>query len=249
MLLYGNILCDSWKIDLTVGQSPTIYNQTVSLTKWSVMNSQQANKTSQPPGDSPTKQKIIDAARAEFAAHGKAGARVDRIAQLAGVNKAMIYYHFQSKDNLYMEVIREFYGHIREMARQKIDESVSFETFLSVMAEGFAGMFDRIAAFKPILLRELAAPDPVVMEEIAKTFREAGIPQQVQLRLATGIESGDIRQMDFRQTFISFLTMNLGYFLMAPVIDRVMGITDTPAFVKERTGVVVDIFLNGVKTR
>ncbi len=199
--------------------------------------------------DSSTRQRILDAARTEFAAHGKAGARVDRIAQQAGINKAMIYYHFQSKENLYMEVIREFYVSVGEMAKRKIDESVSFETFLSVMAEGYAAMFDRISAFKPILLRELAAPDPVVMDEIARCFREAGLPQQVQLRVDAGVEAGELRQLDFRQTFISFLTMNMGYYFMAPVIDRVLGITDTAAFVKERKSVVVDIFLNGVKTR
>jgi TetR/AcrR family transcriptional regulator len=199
--------------------------------------------------DSSTRQRILDAARTEFAAHGKAGARVDRIAQQAGINKAMIYYHFQSKENLYMEVIREFYVSVGEMAKRKIDESVSFETFLSVMAEGYAAMFDRISAFKPILLRELAAPDPVVMDEIAKCFREAGLPQQVQLRVDAGVEAGDLRQLDFRQAFISFLTMNVGYYFLAPVLDRVLGITDTAAFVKERKSVVVDIFLNGVKTR
>ena len=212
------------------------------------MDTQQDTKANQPT-DPTTRQKILDAARSEFAAYGKAGARVDRIARQAGINKAMIYYHFQSKENLYMAVIREFYLAMREMAKRKIDESVSFETFLVVMAEGYAAMFDRIAAFKPILLRELAAPNPVVMEEIAKSFRDAGIPQQVQLRVDAGVESGDLRQMDFRQAFISFLTMNVGYYFMAPVIDRVLGITDTPAFVKERTGVVVDIFLNGIKTR
>ena len=44
-----------------------------------------------------TRRKILDAAVDEFAAHGYAGARVDRIAAAAGVNKRMIYHHFGSK--------------------------------------------------------------------------------------------------------------------------------------------------------
>ncbi len=48
-----------------------------------------------------TRQRLIDAARAEFAQYGIAGARVDRIAANAGANKAQIYNYFGSKDRLF----------------------------------------------------------------------------------------------------------------------------------------------------
>jgi TetR/AcrR family transcriptional regulator len=44
---------------------------------------------------------ILRSARAEFAARGFAGARVDRIARAAGLNKQLIYYYFGSKQALY----------------------------------------------------------------------------------------------------------------------------------------------------
>ncbi|WP_394769624.1 TetR family transcriptional regulator [Lacisediminihabitans sp.] len=48
-----------------------------------------------------TKKLLLKAATDEFAAYGIAGARIDRIAASAGVNKAMIYSYFESKDNLF----------------------------------------------------------------------------------------------------------------------------------------------------
>lgn len=48
-----------------------------------------------------TKQKLLDAATAEFAAFGIAGARIDRIASAAGVNKQLIYAYFGNKDDLF----------------------------------------------------------------------------------------------------------------------------------------------------
>jgi AcrR family transcriptional regulator len=48
-----------------------------------------------------TRQRILDAATAEFSAFGMAGARVDRIAAASGSNKAMIYKYFGSKDELF----------------------------------------------------------------------------------------------------------------------------------------------------
>ncbi|MGM5069176.1 TetR/AcrR family transcriptional regulator [Rhodococcus qingshengii] len=48
-----------------------------------------------------TRRRILDAAIREFSAAGLAGARVDRIAEGAGANKAMIYRYFGSKDQLF----------------------------------------------------------------------------------------------------------------------------------------------------
>ena len=53
-----------------------------------------------------TKEKILHAALDEFATKGFAGTRVDQIAQAAGVNKAMIYYHFAGKEELFNELFQ-----------------------------------------------------------------------------------------------------------------------------------------------
>ncbi|MBF6437715.1 TetR/AcrR family transcriptional regulator [Nocardia cyriacigeorgica] len=52
-----------------------------------------------------TKQLLLEAARAEFAEHGIAGARVDRIAAAAGCNKERIYGHFGNKEALFSAVL------------------------------------------------------------------------------------------------------------------------------------------------
>jgi AcrR family transcriptional regulator len=48
-----------------------------------------------------TKRRLLDAAAAEFAERGIAGARIDRIAAAAGANKALIYTYFGNKDDLF----------------------------------------------------------------------------------------------------------------------------------------------------
>lgn len=48
-----------------------------------------------------TKQRLLDAAIAEFAERGFAGARIDRIAETAGANKALIYAYFGNKEQLF----------------------------------------------------------------------------------------------------------------------------------------------------
>jgi len=54
-----------------------------------------------------TRQRILDAAFAEFSTHGVAGARVDRVAKAAGCNKNLIYIYFTSKEGLFAETLKQ----------------------------------------------------------------------------------------------------------------------------------------------
>ncbi|WP_047453470.1 TetR/AcrR family transcriptional regulator [Rhizobium rhizogenes] len=56
---------------------------------------------------------ILDAATAEFSAHGFGGARVDAIAARAQTNKRMLYHYFGDKEGLYVAVLEATYAQIR----------------------------------------------------------------------------------------------------------------------------------------
>lgn len=65
-----------------------------------------------------TRQDILAAAMNEFAEYGDTGARIDRIAERAGCNKALIYSYFGNKEELYAVVLREAYIQIRKGERE-----------------------------------------------------------------------------------------------------------------------------------
>jgi len=64
-----------------------------------------------------TRARIMAAATEEFARYGLGGARVDRIAEQAGTNKRMLYYHVGNKEELYLAVLEDAYAHIRDTER------------------------------------------------------------------------------------------------------------------------------------
>lgn len=69
-----------------------------------------------------TKSQILDAAEAEFAVTGLSGARTEAIAAQTGVTKAMIYYYFQNKEELYRAVLeRCFTESLEMMAQMQLD--------------------------------------------------------------------------------------------------------------------------------
>ena len=67
-----------------------------------------------------TRAEILQVAADEFAEHGFAGARVDRIAAQMRTTKRMIYYYFGGKEELYVAVLERAYAAIRA-AEQEID--------------------------------------------------------------------------------------------------------------------------------
>jgi TetR/AcrR family transcriptional regulator len=63
-----------------------------------------------------TRQRILDAAAAEFGAHGYAGARIRAIAARAGVNQQLVSYYFDGKEGLYQAMSQQWQQRQRELA-------------------------------------------------------------------------------------------------------------------------------------
>lgn len=204
-------------------------------------------KPPDPADTEPSRRRILDAALEEFAEHGLAGGRVDRIAERASVNKAMIYYHFNSKENLYRETIADVYRRALSEIKDRASTQSSFEDLLRDASRIYFKVAGSHAALPRILLRELAEPESEILTMISSIIRESGAPQKLLERFQQKMLDGTIRTLDVRHTLASFLALNIGSILMAPMIAKVLQIDDTEAFLQERQEAVVDVFLHGVK--
>ena len=67
-----------------------------------------------PPDSTATKARLLDAALTEFAEHGIAGGRVDRIAEQAGANKRLIYVYYGNKEQLFETVVGQALGELAD---------------------------------------------------------------------------------------------------------------------------------------
>src|SRR6202047_553984 len=80
-----------------------------------------------------TRERIMAAAKKEFAASGFAGTRTDAIARRARVNERMIFYCFDSKEGLYRAVLAQ-----KLSDKASIMESTPDEDFTTSLVRGFA---------------------------------------------------------------------------------------------------------------
>ena len=193
------------------------------------------------------KQKILETAKQEFAEYGLEGARVDRIAKKAEVNKAMIYYYFGSKEKLYQSTIRAHFERLAEFVDKQVTSNDQVEAILRQLAAFYDKTFNQDRLFIPILMREIAAGGERIKESFVQYFLKQNITQKLIALIDDEIQKGHFRNVDSRQAIISFIGMNIFYHVMAPIINPIWGIDDVETFRKQRTEAVVDLFVHGLK--
>jgi TetR/AcrR family transcriptional regulator len=104
-----------------------------------------------------TRQSLLAAAAQVFSEKGFAGARVDEIARRARANKAMIYYHFRSKDKLYEAVLVSLLGGVHDRLEAVARTLADPRDRLIALYRTLAGIFVEQPTFPRLILREMLA--------------------------------------------------------------------------------------------
>ncbi len=195
-----------------------------------------------------TKARILRAATEEFARHGYAGARIDRIARQAKANKALIYYHFTSKENLYRCVLENQVKDVITYFESKMRETQNLQELLLAFSQKYHEAFRAGSRFVPMLLREMAIGGGHIRELVSQMIdSEADLRNRILRIIEDGKRKGFYRNLDSRHAIISFASMNLFYLFMAPLVNEIWGIQDEEAFRRERPHHIVDLFMDGLK--
>jgi TetR/AcrR family transcriptional regulator len=168
-----------------------------------------------------TRTTILKAAERIFAEAGMAGARTDAIAAAAGVNKAMLYYYFRSKDGLYRAVLE---ANVEEFRRRAEKVLSGGGTAGRLLLEYVSHHFDFIGArpYYPRLLQRLVmAGDRGVVKIVKDHFRP--LARRLRELIECGKRSGELRPLDARHAIISLVALTVFYFSAAPLVRRMGG--------------------------
>ncbi len=114
-----------------------------------------------------TIRKILNAATQIFSEVGFAGARVDDIAEKAGVNKATIYYHIGNKEILYSHMLHDIFGNTLEQIAGSVNAEEGPEEKLRVYIHGFTRLIGGHPHIAPLMLREVASGGQHIPEIVA----------------------------------------------------------------------------------
>lgn len=190
------------------------------------------------------RQAILKAALHEFAQEGMSGARTDHIARAARVNKALLYYYFKDKEELYGAVLDQVFSGLSERIVEVLESDLPPRE--KVLA--YAGAhFDYIASsplYPRVVQREMMRAgrkgSPHIRRVVDRYLRP--ILARLAELLRAGMESGEFRRVDAMHFVFSIVAMNVFYFSSAPVL-RLMTQGDplAPEAIAARKAAVLDL--------
>jgi TetR/AcrR family transcriptional regulator len=164
-----------------------------------------------------TRAAILGAAEQIFASAGLEGARTDAIAAAAGVNKALLYYYFKSKEALYEAVVED---HFREFGRRALAVLTAPGAARAVLLRYVSLYFDFISARH----RYAALYQQLMMARgrpLERLVRKYFVPRSEAFNklLERGMHDGEFRRADPRHAAISIVGLIVFYFSAAPVLQ------------------------------
>jgi len=140
-----------------------------------------------------TIRRILDAAAQAFAAAGFEGARMDDIANRAGVNKAMIYYHIGDKRALYTEVLHNIFGDAAARLTANLEHAASPNDKIKAYLRSIFETIERHPHLPPVMMREMAAGGVNLPEIVAGDL--ASIIGTIARLLSEGRQCGQFREV------------------------------------------------------
>ena len=185
----------------------------------------QNKKRKEKQGD--TIQLILDTAAEVFAESGFAGARMDAIAERAGVNKATIYYHIGGKETLYTRVLHEHFARAGDQFDRVIGATAAPEEKLSLFIRQIARVMDQNPHKTVMMLREIAAGGMHFPDIVARDL--AGIIGKLMEILSEGEKQGRFIPVNPFSVHLMVIGAFVLYRVSAPVRAKLTGPTDFPA--------------------
>jgi TetR/AcrR family transcriptional regulator len=196
------------------------------------------------------KDKILQAAIDDFSRFGFEGARVDRIAEKADINKAMIFYYFSSKRKLYQSIITNAFKRLLPEIRASIEKSESPERFLELLPEVYIRFLHENPYIVRLILPELMyRPDNItrILKDMFRNLPEP--PQKTVLDMIRGwSEKGLIREPDPVQFIMNIISLSIFTFIGSPMVEAVLGVSIAldEAFIKQRIESVTRVLKGGM---
>ncbi len=199
--------------------------------------------------DENTESKILDAAKKVFQAKGMDGARMQEIADNAGINKALLHYYYRSKQLLFEAVFKNAFLLLAPQLNAILNDDSSIEDKIKNFTNNHISFIIKHPYLPNFIFQELNR-NP---EFISKIQNNIGFPNidKFKMQLDSEIEKGIITPIKAEQLFINILALNIFPFVGKPLIMAITK-TDNNAYkqlIEDRKTEVSTFIINSIKQK
>ncbi len=194
-----------------------------------------------------TEQKILDAAKLVFLKKGKAGARMQEIADEAGINKALLHYYYKNKETLFRGVfeqtLRDFIPRFVVIFRDRSPLPIKINRMVSEYID-FLKANPELPLF---VLSELQSdPDRLIAKLEVKGMASL---DDIQAQLDQGAKAGMIRNIKAEHLMLNLMSMIVFPFVAGHIFTNVFEVPREQynKILEERKRIIPEFLLNALK--
>ena len=193
-----------------------------------------------------TEEKILNAAQTVFIQKGMDGARMQEIANEAGINKALLHYYFRTKEKLFDAIFKKVFSKILPNIMEMADSNLPIENKLGIFIENYIDLLMKNPFLPTFILKEMNR-NP---EFLASIIKATGVkPEKIFSMFEKEMDAGKIRKMDSRDLLVNILSLSVFPFAAKPLMTIMFFENDKNAynqFIEHRKTTVKEFILNSI---
>lgn len=193
-----------------------------------------------------TEEKILEAATNVFINKGMEGARMQEIADEAGINKALLHYYFRSKERLFEAIFSNVINMAFPQLTQILKSEVDFLTKMDQVIDAYISLLRKHPFIPVFVLKELNR-DPSGLFQL--TIKYGLNPLIIINQLQEAMDRGEIIRMDPRHLAMNIISMCVFPFAARPMLNFLLFKDDQEAleqFYSDRAEVIKQFVKNAV---
>ena len=195
-----------------------------------------------------TESQILEAAKNVFQSKGMDGARMQEIADKAGINKAMLHYYYRSKQLLFEAVFKNAFALIAPQLNSILNDDSSIEDKIITFTSNYISFISKHPYLPNFIIQELNRNPNFIL----KLKENQGFPtlekfkKQVEQEVAQGI----LKPINGEQLFINILSLSVFPFVAKPLIQAFTNADDKAynQIIEDRKSEVSKFIINSIKT-
>ena len=194
-----------------------------------------------------TEDQILNAAKDVFQSKGMDGARMQEIADKAGINKALLHYYYRSKQLLFEAVFKNAFVLLAPQLNTILNDDSSIEDKIKNFTNDYTTFMMKHPYLPNFIISELNRNEDFII----KLKEHTGFPNLEKFKacLDDEINKGLIKPIDAGQLFVNILALNIFPFLGKPLI-KVLTKQDEKTytkFIENRKTEVAQFIINSIK--
>lgn len=165
-----------------------------------------------------TEDKILEAAKIIFMKYGLYGARMQDIADTAGINKALLHYYFRNKEKLFDKIFEGALVRFFEQMDVFANNSLPIKKRLFIYVDNMIDFYEEYPQMSMFILKEIGNQPELLKQKIqaAKKTKTVGLVEV----LEDAMKRGEIKKADVVQFMISIQSLCSFPFLASPMFKH-----------------------------